>query len=266
MRSVLLPCLLLLVACGDSDSRASSAPVVAAAAAPCAQQLFEGDRFTVCDAHGGPIELVAAARGGTPVRRFADLEVRLGKRAGEVAFAMNAGMFDEDGRPIGLAIVDGREVRALNRRKGGGNFHLMPNGVFQVRRDGRAEVVTSADWKPSKDIQFATQSGPMLVIDGKLHPAFDRDGSSRYIRNGVGIAPDGRPRFVISEVPVSLGKFARFFRDALKCRNALFFDGAVSALWDPANGRRDVTVPLGPMVVAFRRAESKPGREGPATP
>ena len=106
----------------------------------------------------------------------------------------------------------------------------------------------------------------MLVIGGKLHPAFDHDGSSRHIRNGVGIAPDGKARFVISEDPVSLGKFARFFRDQLKCRNALFFDGAVSALWDPANHRRDVTVPLGPIVVAFKPAESAPGRASRARP
>jgi uncharacterized protein YigE (DUF2233 family) len=175
-------------------------------------------------------------------------------------------MYGEDGRPIGLAIVEGRQVRAINRRKGGGNFHLMPNGVFQVRRHGRSEIVNSANWKASPDIRIATQSGPMLVISGKLHPAFDHDGSSRHIRNGVGIAPDGRPRFVISEDAVSLGKFARFFRDRLKCRDALFFDGAVSALWDPANHRRDVTVPLGPMVVAFKPAESKPGRASPARP
>jgi uncharacterized protein YigE (DUF2233 family) len=92
----------------------------------------------------------------------------------------------------------------------------------------------------------------MLVIDGKLHAAFDRDGTSRYVRNGVGIGSQGRPLFVISDGPVSLGKFARFYRDELKVRNALFFDGAVSALWDPANGRRDLTKPLGPMVIVFR--------------
>ena len=264
MRSAVLPLLYLLVACGDADSK--SAPVSTETPTPCAQQLFQGDRFTVCDPGSGQIELVAAARDETPVRRLAELEASLGDRAGQVAFAMNAGMYGEDGRPIGLAIVDGRQVRAINRRKGGGNFHLMPNGVFQVRRNGRAEVVTSAEWKPSPDIRIATQSGPMLVIDGKLHPAFEHDGTSRHIRNGVGIAPDGRPRFVISEDPVSLGKFARFFRDQLKSRNALFFDGAVSALWDPANHRRDVTVPLGPMVVAFRPAESAPGRAGPARP
>jgi len=228
--------------------------------------LFEGNRFSVCNPGAGRIELVAAARNETPVRRLADLETSLGKRAGEVAFAMNAGMYGEDGRPIGLAIVEGKQVRSINRRKGGGNFHLMPNGVFQLRRDGRAEVVTSDRWKPSPDIRLATQSGPMLVIAGKLHPAFDHDGSSRHIRNGVGIAPDGRPRFVISEDAVSLGKFARFFRDRLHANNALYLDGSVSSLWDPANGRMDDFVELGPMIVGFRGAGSAPGREGRATP
>jgi uncharacterized protein YigE (DUF2233 family) len=251
MRSALLP-LLLLVACGDADSAPPPLASTASSQSPCTQQIFEDDRFTVCDSHGGRIELVAAARNETPVQRLADLESSLGSRAGPVAFAMNAGMYGEDGRPIGLAIVEGRQVRAINRRKGGGNFHLMPNGVFQVHRDGRAEIVPSDRWRPSPDIRIATQSGPMLVIDGKMHPAFSHDGSSRHIRNGVGIAPDGTALFVISEGDVSLGKFARFFRDQLKCRNALFFDGAVSALWDPANHRRDLTVPLGPLIVAFK--------------
>jgi uncharacterized protein YigE (DUF2233 family) len=223
----------------------------------CNQQSFEGSRFTVCDPGNGAIELVAAGRDETPVRQFADLEQRLGPRAEKVAFAMNAGMYDEDGRPIGLAIVDGKQKHRINRKEGGGNFHLMPNGVFQLRNDGAAEIVTSKAWRPSPAIRFATQSGPMLVIDGKLHPAFEPDGTSRHVRNGVGIAPNGRALFVISEGPVSFGKFARFFRDRLKARDALFFDGAVSALWDPANGRRDITRPLGPMVVAFKAESEK---------
>ena len=262
MRAALL--LLFLIAACKSEPSAEAKP---AAVSACRPQTFEDSRFIVCDAGLGQVELVAAAKGEQPVRRLADLELTLGKRATLVAFAMNAGMYDEGGRPIGLAIVEGRQVRAINRRTGGGNFHLMPNGVFQVRRDGRAEVVTSDRWQPSPTIRIATQSGPMLVIDGRLHPAFARDGSSRHIRNGVGIAPDGRPRFVISDDPVSLGKFARFFRDSLKCKNALFFDGAVSALWDPANHRRDLTKPLGPIVVAFKPPEeSARRRAAPARP
>jgi len=237
---------LFLAACSKSGVAAEQPQ------SACRAQTFEGSQFTVCDPGKGQIELIAAGPKEQPIRRLADLEASLGNRADSVAFAMNAGMYGEDGRPIGLAIVASEQKHSINRRKGGGNFHLMPNGVFQVRKDGRAEIVTSDTWTPSPTIRIATQSGPMLVIDGKLHPAFDPDGSSRYVRNGVGIAPGGRPLFVISDDAVSLGKFGRFFRDELKTRNALFFDGAVSALWDPANGRRDLTKPLGPMVVAFK--------------
>jgi uncharacterized protein YigE (DUF2233 family) len=257
-----LPLLLLLIVagCGQSD------PEVAQAASPCAQRVFEETRFTVCEAKGGTAEIHTSDAAGQPYRSFSALEQALGHSAGEVAFAMNAGMFGEDGHAIGLLIEDGKQIHAINRREGGGNFHLMPNGVFLVRDDGSAEVMTSAAFKPSKDIAFATQSGPMLVIDGKLHPAFEPDGQSKYIRNGVGIGPDGTPLFVISQEPVSFGKLARLFRDELHTRNALYFDGSVSSLWDPANGRRDSFVPLGPMVVVFRDAESAPGREGRARP
>ena len=187
-----------------------------------------------------------------PYRSFASLQDALGRRANKVAFAMNAGMFDESGNAIGLLIEDGKQLHAINRRKGGGNFHLMPNGVFLIRRDGSAAVVKTDAFAPSKDIVFASQSGPMLVIDGKLHPAFDRDGTSKHFRNGVGIGPDGTPIFAISADPVSFGKFARFYRDQVKARNALFFDGAVSSLWDPAAHRMDSHAPLGPMVVVSR--------------
>jgi len=242
----LLAFLLLLTACNRSE------PSRAAEQSACRGEIFEEARFTVCDPGRGKIELVAAGPSEGAIRRLAELELKLGSRAGMVAFAMNAGMYDENGRPIGLAIVDGKQKHAVNRREGGGNFHLMPNGVFQVHQDGRAEIVPTSAWKPSKTVRLATQSGPMLVIDGKLHPAFEHDGMSRNTRNGVGIAPNGGAIFVISDEPVSFGKFARLFRARLKTRNALFFDGAVSALWDPADGRRDVTKPLGPIIVVFK--------------
>ena len=129
--------------------------------------------------------------------------------------------------------------------------------MFLVRKDGSAAVVTSADHEPSTDIAFATQSGPMLLIDGKLHPRFERDGQSRNIRNGVGIAPDGTATFVISDDLVSFGKLARFFRDRVKAENALYFDGSVSSLWNPPAARRDSFVELGPMVVVLRREEAE---------
>ena len=225
---------------------------------PCAEERFEQAGFIVC--RGGEVQI------RTGMRSFKTLQAQLGARSDDVGFAMNGGMFDDAGAPIGLAVEDGREVHAINRREGGGNFHLMPNGVFVVRSDGRAEVVTSAAYKPAPDIAFAAQSGPMLVIDGKLHPKFDPDGASRYVRNAVGIGRDGKPVFVITTDVVSFGKLARFFRDRLGAKNALYLDGSVSSLWDPANGRMDDFVELGPLIVAFNRAESAPRRAIPATP
>ena len=235
---------LLLAAC-DSAEQKPQWPT-----SPCRIKLFEGSRFTVCDPGKGALRLVAADKDEAPKRDFSELTGDI--PAERVAFAMNAGMFDGAGRPIGLAVVDGRQVHAINIRDGGGNFHLKPNGVFLVRRDGSAGVVTSEAFTLSPKIAFATQSGPMLVIDGAIHPSFDPDGESRFLRNGVGIGPGGRPLFVISNEVVSFGKLARFFRDGLKAKNALYFDGSVSSLWDPANGRMDAGVPLGPMIVALK--------------
>lgn len=252
MRPILIA-LLFLAGC----SQARDDMPAEAAQSYCAGRLFDGSRFTVCSARGGRVEIVSTGRDGAPLRDFVRLEEALGDRAGAIAFAMNAGMFDDDGRAIGLLIERGRQMKAINRKEGGGNFHMLPNGLFLVRKDGTAEVVTADDYEAADDIAFASQSGPMLVIDGKLHPDFEEDGPSRHVRNGVGIAPDGTPLFAISAEPVSFGKLARLFRDELKTNDALYFDGSVSALWAPADGRRDAHVPLGPLVVAF-----KPGTAG----
>lgn len=247
---IVLLLVLLLAACKRPDP----APDVAdrSAAGPCRSLMFEGQRFTLCRDPAARLELALDDPRGRPLRSFVALEQVLGTRAGQVRFAVNAGMFDEAGRPIGLAIAEGRQAHPLNRRTdGGGNFHLQPNGVFFVRDNGRAAIVRTADFEPAADIRVATQSGPMLVIDGAVNGRFSADGTSRYVRNGVGIDADGVPVFAMSAAPVSFGRFARLFAGPLGCRNALYLDGSVSSLWDPANGRMDALVPIGPMLVAL---------------
>jgi uncharacterized protein YigE (DUF2233 family) len=126
---------------------------------------------------------------------------------------------------------------------------LLPNGVFSVEADGW-HVRTSDSYAAAPRLpSMATQSGPMLVIEGQLHPKIAPDGSSLYIRNAVGIDRAGKAHFVISDRQVSFGKLARMLKDKLDCPDALFLDGAVSALWDPASGRIDNTLPLGPLLV-----------------
>jgi uncharacterized protein YigE (DUF2233 family) len=224
----------------------------AAPAAACEPRVFEGSRFTVCrfDARGESLRLVAEPG----VRSFAALAQRLGPEAGRLRFAMNAGMFDQAGAPIGLFVADGAARHPINLKSGWGNFHLLPNGVFSVAADGRVAVTESRRFSAAKmRVRWATQSGPMLVIEGKLHPKFDADGESRLIRNGVGVADAHTAWFAISDDPVSFGRFARLFRDALRCPNALYLDGNVSSLWDPAAGRLDGSIRLGPMVAVLGR-------------
>jgi uncharacterized protein YigE (DUF2233 family) len=258
--SLLLAAALALAGCEDAQQAPPPAPVEAG---HCRRQAFEGSSFTICpyDRATQQLELAVAGDDG-PLRSFAALERQIGERGRRLLFAMNAGMFDEEGQPIGLYVEQGDRRRRINLRDGPGNFHMKPNGVFAVDEEGRASILTSDAYarRPPARVMWATQSGPMLVIGGQLHPRISADGESRLVRNGVGVSDADHAWFVVSDDPVSFGRFARLFRDILRCRDALFFDGSVSSLWDPAAGRRDEHAPLGPMVMAFRRAAPGPQR------
>lgn len=243
-------------ALAGSSSRHSQPGWRTNAAPVCSQTTFEGATFTICrtDLARHELRLVTFDSAGKPLRDFVRLRAQLGGETDRLVFAMNAGMYDWDGYPIGLHVEEGRTRHQLNLKSGEGNFHLAPNGVFWIDSSG-AHVASSAAFAAMRPTQvsLATQSGPMLVIGGALHPKFSPDGPSRYVRNGVGIDPFGNPVFVISNEPVSFGRFARLFRDRLGCRDALFLDGLVSALWDGSSGRNSQTVNLGPMLAVLER-------------
>lgn len=222
-------------------------------AAACDAVSHRDRSFTVCTADLATQDISLALMGedGAPLGGFAALE-----RAQDapVTFAMNAGMYHQDRRPVGLYVEDGVETKSIVTREGPGNFGLLPNGVFCVR-DGRADVFESRAFaaNPPACAQ-ATQSGPMLVIDGMLHPRFLPNSPSRKIRNGVGASPDGRRvHFVISDVPVTFHEMATLYRDVLGVRDALFLDGSVSRLHHPASGRSDGGRQMGPMVVVTEK-------------
>lgn len=220
----------------------------AASAKPCAEQTFEGSRFTVCaaDTKAHDIALAWADGNGAPYRAFHVYAEKNDTKT--VRFAMNAGMFHFDGSPVGLLKIEGREIGRLSTKVGPGNFHMKPNGVFFIAA-GNVGIETTDIFAKRTNAESATQSGPMLLINGALHPSFQDDGPSRLIRNGVGIRGAQKAFFVISEDPVSFGKFARLFRDRLDCTDALYFDGTVSSLWVPSQNRQDNSVPFGAMVV-----------------
>ena len=221
----------------------------AAFGAACEEVTFEDMPFTVCRADPGKddIRLFLNDGDGKPLGSFSAIEDRLpdGK---SLAFAMNAGMYHPDRRPVGLYIENGAEMKKIVTRDGPGNFGLLPNGVLCLG-ERQARIIESRRFAQSKPAcTHATQSGPMLVIDGTLHPRFLPNSTSRFRRNGVGVTPDGTLLAVISDRPVTFHRFARLFRDHLGTPNALFLDGKVSRLYAPGLQRHDIGFPMGPML------------------
>ncbi len=235
----------------DTPPAPAPTPTIASA---CETVTFDNSTLTHCVADPSR-HRITTVLGNPPYRGFKALAEARPATARKVAFAMNAGMFDDAGKPIGYYVKDGERGHELNRNDGAGNFHMKPNGVF-FGTGGKWRVMPAdAFYSQVGDRpEFGTQSGPMLLVDGKLHPQITNDGPSRTIRNGIGIDSGGRAHFVISEGPVSFGKLARYFRDVLKTPNALYLDGSVSGLWNPAAERMDSRAPIGPMIVV----EEKP--------
>ena len=230
-----------------------SATIASQVESACRSVIFENTPLTDCIANPERHRIATALAGAEG--NFRSLTAFAASRDPKtIAFAVNAGMFDEAGDPIGYFVEKGDRKKELNTADGEGNFHMRPNGVFYGTGDDWA-VRTAEDFRAnvSERPEFGTQSGPMLVVGGKLHPEITPDGPSRTVRNAVGIDEQGRAHFVISSAPISFGKLARFYRDELKVKNALYLDGSVSQLWNPATGRIDAGAAIGPILVIERK-------------
>jgi uncharacterized protein YigE (DUF2233 family) len=235
----------------------AAATPVAAQAFECGRVAHDGATFTACRMHPATVDLrlfLNNPETGRPIGSFNNLETLVEGEGRELLFAMNAGMYHQDRRPVGHYVEEGREEVGVITSDGPGNFGLLPNGVFCIG-EGRARVIETARYvAESPACDYASQSGPMLVIDGALHPRFKRDSDSLYIRNGVGTSEDGRTVwFAISEEPVNFHLFARLFRDAFGVPQALYFDGNISRIYVPELDRHDGGFPMGPIVGAVAR-------------
>jgi uncharacterized protein YigE (DUF2233 family) len=224
-----------------------------ASAVTCRDIAHEGNTYTVCevDPRHENLRLFHANENedGTPYGHFSVLQARLREIGQDLVFAMNAGMYHEDRSPVGHYMENGREDMRVLSSASPGNFGLLPNGILCIGNDWARVIETRAFLVDRPGCRHATQSGPMLVIDGALHPRFLPDSSSRYIRNGVGTSDDGtRAVFAISRNSVTFHDFARFFRDVLATPNALFLDGNISRLYAPQVGRMDLGRRMGPIV------------------
>src|SRR5262249_1477631 len=228
---------------------------VCAESAPCRPVTYEHSEYTVCevDLRRQSVKLFWKKPDGHPYEYLSSLPLALGNHSRHLLFATNGGMYHPDNSPVGLYVEEGRELVRANTSAGPGNFHMRPNGVFYVTGEVAAILETRSFIKQKPQVDFATQSGPMLVVDGEVNARFVRYGGSRKFRVGVGSRDDRNlVVFAVSESEVSFDEFARLFRDKLRCKNALFLDGGTAtSFYSPAQGRNSNFLPLGPIIGVY---------------
>ena len=209
-----------------------------------------GKRVTLCrvNVRKEHLQLFLRDEAGLPIKRFDRLTSLLQARGKRLIFAMNAGMYHADFSPVGLFVSGGQQITPLNTANGDGNFFLKPNGVLVIT-EAEVRIVEASEYPRIREkVLLATQSGPLLVQRGKIHPAFNPKSESRLFRNGVGVPSPETAIFVNSEEPVNFYEFATFFRDALHCPDALFLDGTINSLYSTELKRSDFRMDLGPII------------------
>jgi uncharacterized protein YigE (DUF2233 family) len=204
------------------------------------QLTHRGSKYTVvtADLRRVQLKLFWKDTSGAKLNSLSRLEAYLEKNGRVFLAGMNAGIFDEGFTPLGLHVERGKTLHALKtRRKGYGNFYLQPNGVFYINASGAHIRDTMEVARLNPSMLEATQSGPALVLNGKIHAAFQAGSDNRLARNAIGVSSRHVVQMVVSDDWVNFDDLARFMRDTLKCTDALYLDGNISKLRVP--GSRD---------------------------
>lgn len=206
-----------------------------------ARATYQGVEYRIFSAATAQMRLLWRDAGGKNYANLRAAAAALTARGETPLMLMNAGIYSEDYQPAGLWIEGGREMKGLNRSSGSGNFHIQPNGVLWFDAAG-AGIVSTEDWAAApRPAAYALQSGPMMLIDGRINPRFIKGLSSPHKRNAACIAEDGSLYFVISSAHSRDSEWPSFYRmsEALLsfgCRQALYLDGTISHYYAPGQG------------------------------
>lgn len=169
---------------------------------------------------------------GQVIKSINNLKKHVESKNENLKFAMNGGMFEINNIPKGLYIENSKILNKIDTSNGNGNFYLQPNGVFYMIKNHEPKIVETRKFRYNTNIEYATQSGPMLLINGNINPIFQEQSANLNIRNGVGILENGNVVFAMSKKEVNFYNFALLFKE-LGCKNALYLDGFVSRTYLP---------------------------------
>jgi len=154
--------------------------------------------------------------------------------------------------PYGLYIENGKQLHPIRKQL---NYKvsnkIQPDGVFYTTGT-QAVIHPLGEKRFYKNAKWAIQSGPMLLIDGRINPALPN--KKKTLRHGVGIKKDGRVYFAVIEA--GMKDFAKHFLDK-DCTNALYLDGENADTWENGNSLKKFSR-FGPMIVAEKTNGNMP--------
>ncbi|NBX84426.1 MAG: phosphodiester glycosidase family protein [Gammaproteobacteria bacterium] len=131
--------------------------------------------------------------------------------------AINGGFFDDNLHPLGLRISDYRQLNGFRNISWWSIFYI---------QNKKPHIQSARQFQMNKNIEFAVQSGPRLLIDHhipKLRPGYAE-------RTALCILPNHEIAIVITQYyPVNLKQLARILQAApLNCEQAMNLDGGSS--------------------------------------
>ncbi len=193
---------------------------------------------------------------GEILKNFKNLKTHIESKSKTLVFAMNAGMFTKEYSPQGLFVQNNKTLTPLDTNSGDGNFYLKPNGIFYITTNNIGVVCETKNYVSNETIKFATQSGPMLVIDGAIHSVLKKGSLNLNIRNGVGILPNNNILFVMSKTKLNFYDFANYFKTK-GCKYALYLDGFVSRVYLPEKKWEQLDGDFGVMIGVTSKVKNK---------
>jgi len=132
--------------------------------------------------------------------------------------AINGGFFDKNYHSLGLRIGHATQYSPIKQ--------ISWWGVFQIKNN-KPTISNISHFKPKAAVNFAIQSGPRLLVNGKILPL--KPGHAE--RTALGITQDGQIVILVTDhTPMTTTTLARLLKSSpLYCKDALNLDGGSSS-------------------------------------
>ncbi len=137
-------------------------------------------------------------------------------QANKADIIINGAFFSPEHKPLGLRVRHGQVLSALKPISWWAVFYIKNNHAY---------ITPNKHYHHSKNISFAIQAGPRLLVNGqipKLKPGLAE-------RTALGITKEGKLILLVTErTAISTSQLAQIMRQHLHCQYAINLDGGSS--------------------------------------